>query len=85
MKTIRVDFSKCENSEQMHEQLRRALNLPEYYGGNLDALWDVLTGLPYKGKHFIITLPDAESDIASYADSICDIFREAGVSFETVK
>ena len=85
MKTIRVDFSKCENSEQMHEQLRRALNLPEYYGGNLDALWDVLTGLPHKGKHFIISLPDAESDIASYADSICDIFREAGVSFETVK
>ena len=82
---IILNGAQLSTREEMHAYLAKMLHLPAYYGNNLDALWDVLTGLPYKGKHFIISLPDAESDIASYADSICDIFREAGVSFETVK
>ena len=76
MKTIRVDFSKCENSEQMHEQLRRALNLPEYYGGNLDALWDCLSGgleLPAQ----IEVLP-APAFLAGEQAGILRVFDEAG-------
>ena len=36
----------CENlvkREQAHAYLQEALNLPEYYGRNLDALYDCLT------------------------------------------
>ena len=29
--------------EQLHQTLARDLDLPEYYGANLDALYDVLT------------------------------------------
>lgn len=28
----------------MHRELREKLDLPSYYGNNLDALWDCLTG-----------------------------------------
>ena len=82
---MELDFSRCTEKQELFKELREKMDWQKWYGNNLDALWDVLTGLPHKGKHFIITLPDAESDIASYADNICDIFREAGVSFETVK
>lgn len=82
---VELDFSRCAEKQELFREMREKMDWQKWYGSNLDALWDVLTGLPHKGKHFIIRLPDAESDIASYADSICDIFREAGVSFETVK
>ena len=31
--------------EQAHAEIARALHLPEYYGSNLDALWDELSVL----------------------------------------
>ena len=82
---MKLDFSRCTEKQELFNELRDKMDWQKWYGNNLDALWDVLTGLPHKGKHFIITLPAGESDIAAYADSICDIFREAGASFETVK
>ena len=82
---VELDFSRCAEKSELFAELRRKMDWQKWYGSNLDALWDVLTGLPHKGKRFTITLPDAESDLAAYADSICDIFREAGVSFEIRK
>lgn len=82
---VELDFSACTEKEQLFAELRRGMDWQKWYGSNLDALWDVLTGLPHKGTRFIITLPDAESDISSYAESICDVFREAGVSLEIRK
>lgn len=33
-----------ENRDQLHKLLKDKLNLPDYYGENLDALMDCLTG-----------------------------------------
>ncbi len=40
-----VDFSEVENYMDIHEILKRDLHFPDYYGGNLDALWDCLTDM----------------------------------------
>ena len=37
------DLSACYSPEDVHDVIRDVLPLPEYYGGNLDALYDVLT------------------------------------------
>ena len=44
MKTIVVDFSKCKYPLDLHNEIREKLEFPEWYGNNLDALWDMLTG-----------------------------------------
>lgn len=31
------------SSRELHQLLARRLRLPDYYGGNLDALWDCLS------------------------------------------
>ena len=41
----KVDFSEVERYFDIHEVLKRDLELPDYYGGNLDALWDCLTDM----------------------------------------
>lgn len=39
----KVDFEKIKSYFEIHEILKRDLDFPDYYGGNLDALWDCLT------------------------------------------
>lgn len=38
-----IDLAKVDSIEKLHARLKRALGLPDYYGANLDALYDVLT------------------------------------------
>ena len=44
MKNITIDFSKCQYPMDLHNEIKEKLELPEWYGNNLDALWDMLTG-----------------------------------------
>ncbi len=41
---IFVDGKDFENKEGLHDTLKDKLDFPDYYGKNLDALWDCLTG-----------------------------------------
>ncbi len=42
MKVV-LDAMKMQTREEAHVYLKDALELPEYYGGNLDALYDCLS------------------------------------------
>lgn len=41
-----VDLSGVNDREALHRRLEQALQLPAWYGRNLDALYDVLTDAP---------------------------------------
>ena len=43
MKKIRIDLDAFEDKREFHRWLRDECNFPEYYGCNLDALYDCLT------------------------------------------
>ncbi|MCR3761292.1 barstar family protein [Clostridium felsineum] len=43
MKTVIIDGRDIKDKQTLHLILKRELNFPEYYGKNLDALWDCLT------------------------------------------
>lgn len=44
MKTVTLELQEMQSIRQLHQYLRRVLALPAYYGENLDALYDCLTG-----------------------------------------
>ena len=72
-----IDFAGCESREELYAVLRREMAWEDWYGGNLDALWDVLTGLPHEGERFTIALPRADSPAYDYAEKIRAVFNEA--------
>ena len=41
-----LDGKKIRDRRELHEALAAGLELPEWYGGNLDGLYDCLTELP---------------------------------------
>lgn len=42
--TVYIDFVEIGDYEDFYAQLKEKVSLPEYFGGNLDALEDVITG-----------------------------------------
>ncbi len=45
MKKITLDFENISGKEEMHKYLAENFEFPDYYGGNLDALFECLTDI----------------------------------------
>ena len=61
----------CEK-EETQEYLKDKLDLPEYYGGNLDALYDCLTD--FSDTFIEIRVPE---DRTTYFGRVLRVFKEA--------
>lgn len=48
-----LDGSKCTDRKVLHEQLKLSLGLPEYYGNNLDALYDCASTMKDVHLHLV--------------------------------
>ena len=76
----------CENLDrrgQAHEYLARMLNFPDYYGKNLDALFDCLTEL---GDCTIVLDGGAELPRSGgYGVKVLKVFEEAALSNPRLK
>ncbi len=44
MKEIYIDFAEIGDYDDFYHQLKEKLPLPEFFGDNLDALYDVISG-----------------------------------------
>ena len=52
-----LDLSDIVTKQELHKSLKDFFNLPDYYGGNLDALYDCLTDISEETNVTII-LPE---------------------------
>lgn len=61
--------------ERAHDEIARALSLPEWYGRNLDALWDMVSAM-----HADVILTDREAmltSLGSYGELLIATLQEA--------
>ena len=76
---IVLELAECQYIRQIHEQLKDAFDLAEYYGENWDALWDCLDGAFDDRKNFTIritgfyALPD---ELRNACMPMLEIFEE---------
>ena len=82
-----LDFSKCQYLGEVHQVIQKELELPEWYGQNLSALWDVLTGYMYVPAEItIIYKPETKKseELASAIQKIVAVFQEAKQEFNEI-
>lgn len=85
MKTVYIDFTDIGDYEDFYAQLKEKIQLPEYFGDNLDALFDTITGDLEMPLHLefvnmtvdqleifedlLTTLEDAEEEVEDFSFS----------------
>ena len=74
---IRLDFSACKKNEDLYTVMREGMLWDESYGNNLDALHDILTGLPHYGKRFELVPPE-DAGMAEDFERLKKVFTDAG-------
>lgn len=83
-----LDFSKCKYLGEVHEIIKNVLELPEWYGANLDALWDSITGIMYVPANVrIIYKPETRMSqkLNNEIEQIISLFLEAQEEFGQIK
>ncbi|MDU0811953.1 barstar family protein [Bacillus siamensis] len=78
MLKVVIDGNDFKNIEALHRILKDKLDFPDYYGENLNALWDCLTGwieypLTLVWKNFEIS----QKALGSDADDVLRILKKA--------
>jgi len=81
-----LNFTQCNYLSEVHRVIQQELELPEWYGRNLDALWDSLTGIMYLPAEITIIYSSNYSDkaLADEIDKMIDIFKEAAEEYSEI-
>jgi ribonuclease inhibitor len=76
MKEYHLDGRKMDSRQEAHQYLQKTLDLPEYYGKNLDALMDCL--LEMSDTKIILSYSQAMLNaLGSYGAAIIQVFEDA--------
>ena len=76
MREYVIDLLGVETKDRLHERIAEALELPEYYGNNLDALHDMLTEMAETRITFANYL-QADIAMTGYMDALRRMCRNA--------
>ena len=77
MRKVKLNGRKMDTREHAHRHLRRQLRLPEYYGANLDALWDLLSTCTEELQVTLIHYEALVCALGDYGRSIRKLFLDA--------
>ena len=62
-----IDCTKIKSREDLHRIFRETLSFPDWYGNNLDALYDQLTSIGVDTQVILQNWTEAEAALDRYA------------------
>ncbi|MGE5329128.1 MAG: barstar family protein [Deltaproteobacteria bacterium] len=83
MKRVILKGSQITSKKALHNILKAELELPDYYGENLDALWDVLS--EEIEDPLVIIWQDfhiSKEFLGDYAEKVIKLFEDAKNEFQ---
>lgn len=77
MNEIILDGCKMKSRNEAHKYIKDMFRFPDYYGENLDALWDLLSVYSNEISIYFINEENAKESLGEYADLMIGVFQEA--------
>ncbi len=77
MRICILDGNKLTNRELLHNALAESLNFPNWYGRNLDALYDCLTDFHEEAEIRILHEASLKENLGNYALLLLKVLQEA--------
>lgn len=80
--------AEIRTKEDFHKKIKELLDFPDYYGENLDALWDCLTGYIDRESPLILFWDNFEIsklNLGEFADAALNIFKDAESEMKNFK
>lgn len=74
---IILDGREMQTKAELHHYLKAALNLPSYYGNNLDALKDCLTTNFSPRLIEVVFAEEMVGSLGRYGESVLRVLRDA--------
>ncbi len=75
---VTLDFTACRERAELYAVMADAMLWEPFYGRNLDALYDIVTGMPHLGKRFRVLLPAPDAPCRGYAGILAQVLSDAG-------
>ena len=75
---ITIDCKEIHEKAQLHALIADKLHFPDWYGGNLDALFDALTDICEPLELTVTSFSDLTERLGSYADAFRRVVLRAG-------
>ena len=82
---IVLDAKRFKGRSRAHAYLKEALHLPDYYGKNLDALYDCLGDI---GEETVVVVPEViqkKEYLGEYGKIMLRVFKDAAEQNEMLK
>ena len=79
-----LDFSECSYMGEVYAVIKKELELPEWCGENLDALWDAVTGIMYTPANITIKRATKRVELQQSIDDIIAVFCEAEEEYHEI-
>lgn len=77
MNTIILDFAGIRSMWSLHEYLKETFHLPDYYGRNMDALWDCLHCAFEEPTTIVLkSIASLPSGMKEAGDIMLELFRD---------
>lgn len=76
MREICLDCGLMADKESAHAQIAEKLGFPDWYGGNLDALWDMLTTCD-EAEILLLRPAELTANLGEYGAALAQTFEEA--------
>lgn len=84
LRRFHLDFSECRYLGEIYAHIKNILELPQWCGENLDALWDAVTGMMYTPAEIIISPKVRRKELQEDVKEIISVFQEAQQEYNEI-
>jgi ribonuclease inhibitor len=84
MRVVTLNGDNMTSREEAHIYLSCKLDFPEYYGRNLDALWDILSTISEPMEIRLLSSNKLKENLGEYAESLLSVFEDASEENENL-